>query len=62
MTTKTRAVIGTPRSEAPLFQFYTINHHGSWILYGQPKTAEQCEAIRRTSNGFEGQHYKFETV
>lgn len=52
----------TQKSTAALYQLKVITHQGSWINYGRPKTAEQCETHRRTSRGFEGQHYRFESV
>lgn len=50
-----------------LFQLQVINHHGSFLNYGRPKTAEQVEQNRREreargSLAVEGQHYRFVRV
>lgn len=47
-----------------MFQMQVINHHGSFLNYGRPKTAEQCEQNRREreargSLAVEGQHFRF---
>jgi len=50
-----------------MFQMQTLTHRGSFINYGQPKTAEQCEENRRErqarqSLAVEGQHFRFVPV
>jgi len=54
-------------SNGAMFQMQVINHTGSFINYGRPKTAEQCEQNRREreqrgSLAVEGQHYRFVAV
>lgn len=44
------------------FQMLVLTAQGSYVHYGRPKTSAQCDDIRRTSRGFEGQHYRFERV
>ena len=50
-----------------MFQMQTLTHRGSFVNYGQPKTAEQCEQNRqdrivRGSLAVEGQHFRFVRV
>jgi hypothetical protein len=50
-----------------MFQMQVLNHTGSFINYGKPKTAEQCEQNRRDretrgSLAIEGQHFRFVRV
>lgn len=45
----------------------TLTHNGSFVNYGRPKTAEQCEQNRRERIGrgslaIEGQHFRFVRV
>lgn len=47
-----------------LFQMQVLTHNGSFVNYGQPKSAEQCEQNRRErearqSLAIEGQHFRF---
>ena len=47
-----------------MFQLQVINHHGSFINYGQPRTPEQVQRYRndkqeRGSMAVEGQHFRF---
>jgi len=51
-----------PRTAEPLYQFQTINHHGSFLNYGPPTRTEQWCENRRRGNGIEGQHYRFVRV
>jgi hypothetical protein len=49
---------------AQMFQMQTLTHNGSFVNYGQPKTAEQCEQNRREreargSLAQEGRHFRF---
>jgi hypothetical protein len=50
-----------------MFQMQTLTHRGSFVNYGKPKTAEQCELNRRErqargSLAVEGQHFRFVRV
>lgn len=50
-----------------MFQMQTLTHSGSFVNYGQPKTAEQCEQNRREreargSLAIEGQHFRFVAI
>lgn len=50
-----------------MFQMQVINHTGSFINYGRPKTAAECEQNRRDreargSLAIEGHHFRFVRV
>lgn len=46
-----------------LYQFQTINHHGSFINYGPAtRTEEWCNERRDRGRGVEGQHFRFVRV